>query len=263
MESERRGDPEGCSGEGDGVREGGSGRCSPASRSSFSGYRPCGQARNLGSGWMSALLSGLRDRTRRGRRHPVPSGLFSAPRRGAGQTGCWAWQPRGPAGAGSRSSSSGLSGPLPASSVCLLPFLGPKRTGSCRELRLPRCSWRAARLGLSGPPCSGPARRAADWGRKGALRGPDLLCPLSTGRASLHDKASLRLEQLRAEDQGWYECKVLLLDQQYDTFHNGSWVHLTIHGACVRARGPVRGACVRVSGQTCMVRACVSVRAGV
>lgn len=161
MESERRGDPEGCSGEGNGVREGGSGLCSPASHSSFLGYRPCGHARNLGSGWMNALLSGLRDRTRRGRWHPVPSGLFSAHHRSAGQTGCWAWQPRGPAGAGSLSSSSGLSGPLPTSSVSLLPFLGSKRMGSCRELRLSRCSWRAARLGLSGPPCSGPARRRA------------------------------------------------------------------------------------------------------
>lgn len=53
------------------------------------------------------------------------------------------------------------------------------------------------------------------------------------GRASLHDKASLRLEQVRSEDQGWYECKVLMLDQQYDTFHNGSWVHLTINGAYI------------------------------
>lgn len=50
------------------------------------------------------------------------------------------------------------------------------------------------------------------------------------GRASLHDKASLRIEQVRSEDQGWYECKVLMLDQQYDTFHNGSWVHLTVNG---------------------------------
>lgn len=58
--------------------------------------------------------------------------------------------------------------------------------------------------------------------------GSCLLCLL--GRASLHDKASLRLEQVRSEDQGWYECKVLMLDQQYDTFHNGSWVHLTING---------------------------------
>ena len=53
---------------------------------------------------------------------------------------------------------------------------------------------------------------------------------LPAGRASLHDKASLRIEQVRSEDQGWYECKVLMLDQQYDTFHNGSWVHLTVNG---------------------------------
>ncbi|MXQ88858.1 hypothetical protein E5288_WYG012198 [Bos mutus] len=52
---------------------------------------------------------------------------------------------------------------------------------------------------------------------------PPHVDPEYAGRASLHDKASLRLEQVRAEDQGWYECKVLLLDQQYDTFHNGSW----------------------------------------
>ncbi|NXY78473.1 TUTLB protein, partial [Glareola pratincola] len=54
-------------------------------------------------------------------------------------------------------------------------------------------------------------------------------CALPAGRASLHDKASLRIEQVRSEDQGWYECKVLMLDQQYDTFHNGSWVHLTVN----------------------------------
>lgn len=50
------------------------------------------------------------------------------------------------------------------------------------------------------------------------------------GRATLHDKASLRIDQTRSQDQGWYECKVLMLEQQYDTFHNGSWVHLTVNG---------------------------------
>ncbi|XP_034789977.3 protein turtle homolog B isoform X2 [Pan paniscus] len=58
---------------------------------------------------------------------------------------------------------------------------------------------------------------------------PPHVDPEYAGRASLHDKASLRLEQVRSEDQGWYECKVLMLDQQYDTFHNGSWVHLTVN----------------------------------
>lgn len=52
----------------------------------------------------------------------------------------------------------------------------------------------------------------------------------SPGRASLHGKASLQIDPLRSEDQGWYECRVLMLEQQYDTFHNGSWVHLTVNG---------------------------------
>lgn len=53
---------------------------------------------------------------------------------------------------------------------------------------------------------------------------------LSAGRASLHGKASLQIDPVRSEDQGWYECRVLMLEQQYDTFHNGSWVHLTVNG---------------------------------
>lgn len=59
-----------------------------------------------------------------------------------------------------------------------------------------------------------------------------VLCPLcvSAGRASLHGKASLQIDPVRSEDQGWYECRVLMLEQQYDTFHNGSWVHLTVNG---------------------------------
>lgn len=56
------------------------------------------------------------------------------------------------------------------------------------------------------------------------------MCLALSGRASLHGKSSLRIEQVRSDDQGWYECKVLMLEQQYDTFHNGSWVHLTVNG---------------------------------
>ncbi|XP_015193152.2 protein turtle homolog B isoform X1 [Lepisosteus oculatus] len=58
---------------------------------------------------------------------------------------------------------------------------------------------------------------------------PPHVDPEYAGRVSLHGKASLRIEQVRSEDQGWYECKVLMLEQQYDTFHNGSWVHLTVN----------------------------------
>lgn len=82
-----------------------------------------------------------------------------------------------------------------------------------------------------------PVRDEGSGGRRA-----DGLCPLPpAGRASLHDKASLRIEQVRSEDQGWYECKVLMLDQQYDTFHNGSWVHLTVNGESqTAARGGLR-----------------------
>lgn len=33
------------------------------------------------------------------------------------------------------------------------------------------------------------------------------------------------------EDQGWYECRVLFLDQHSpeQDFANGSWVHLTVN----------------------------------
>ncbi|KAK3555068.1 hypothetical protein QTP86_007983 [Hemibagrus guttatus] len=59
---------------------------------------------------------------------------------------------------------------------------------------------------------------------------PPHVDPEYAGRASLHGKSSLRIERVRSDDQGWYECKVLMLEQQYDTFHNGSWVHLTVNG---------------------------------
>lgn len=69
---------------------------------------------------------------------------------------------------------------------------------------------------------------------------------LSPGRASLHGKASLQIDPVRSEDQGWYECRVLMLEQQYDTFHNGSWVHLTVNG-----ESPAHGAC-SLAWELCM-----------
>ncbi|PWA22101.1 hypothetical protein CCH79_00010331 [Gambusia affinis] len=66
---------------------------------------------------------------------------------------------------------------------------------------------------------------------------------MAIGRASLHGKASLQIDPVRSEDQGWYECRVLMLEQQYDTFHNGSWVHLTVNGesaACMNGLARVK-----------------------
>ncbi|XP_028321803.1 protein turtle homolog B-like [Gouania willdenowi] len=58
---------------------------------------------------------------------------------------------------------------------------------------------------------------------------PPHVDPEYAGRATLYGKSSLRIEKVRSEDQGWYECKVLMLEQQFNTFHNGSWVHLTVN----------------------------------
>ncbi|XP_077012723.1 protein turtle homolog A isoform X2 [Tamandua tetradactyla] len=50
-------------------------------------------------------------------------------------------------------------------------------------------------------------------------------------RVRLQKGASLQIEALRVEDQGWYECRVLFLDRHSpeDDFANGSWVHLTVN----------------------------------
>ncbi|XP_057676324.1 protein turtle homolog B-like isoform X1 [Corythoichthys intestinalis] len=58
---------------------------------------------------------------------------------------------------------------------------------------------------------------------------PPHVDPEYAGRATLYGKSSLRIENVRSDDQGWYECKVLMLEQQYNTFYNGSWVHLTVN----------------------------------
>ncbi|KAL8184434.1 UNVERIFIED_CONTAM: hypothetical protein K2H54_016853 [Gekko kuhli] len=52
-----------------------------------------------------------------------------------------------------------------------------------------------------------------------------------TGRVRIYQGASLRIDQLRAEDQGWYECRVLFLDRPNsdDEFQNGTWIHLTVN----------------------------------
>ncbi|XP_048836380.1 protein turtle homolog B isoform X2 [Brienomyrus brachyistius] len=57
---------------------------------------------------------------------------------------------------------------------------------------------------------------------------PPHVDPEYAGRVTLQGKASLRIEQVRSADQGWYECRVLVLEQQTDPFQNGSWVHLTV-----------------------------------
>lgn len=55
--------------------------------------------------------------------------------------------------------------------------------------------------------------------------------PDYVGRVRLQKGASLQIEGLRVEDQGWYECRVLFLDKHSpeEDSANGSWVHLTVN----------------------------------
>ncbi|XP_053330726.1 protein turtle homolog A isoform X2 [Spea bombifrons] len=55
--------------------------------------------------------------------------------------------------------------------------------------------------------------------------------PQYLGRARIEEGASLHIDSLRSEDQGWYECRVLFLDRHHseEDFQNGTWVHLTVN----------------------------------
>ncbi|XP_076216154.1 protein turtle homolog A isoform X1 [Aptenodytes patagonicus] len=55
--------------------------------------------------------------------------------------------------------------------------------------------------------------------------------PEYIGRVRIEEGASLRINLLRAEDQGWYECRVLFLDRHSTDadFQNGTWIHLTVN----------------------------------
>ncbi|KAM6039611.1 protein turtle homolog A [Chlamydotis macqueenii] len=55
--------------------------------------------------------------------------------------------------------------------------------------------------------------------------------PEYIGRVRIEEGASLRIDLLRAEDQGWYECRVLFLDRHNTDadFQNGTWIHLTVN----------------------------------
>uniref|UniRef100_A0A7N5P2J4 Immunoglobulin superfamily member 9 n=1 Tax=Ailuropoda melanoleuca TaxID=9646 RepID=A0A7N5P2J4_AILME len=89
------------------------------------------------------------------------------------------------------------------------------------------------------PPAGRPPLHVIEWLRFGfllpifiqfGLYSPRI-DPDYAGRVRLQKGASLQIEGLRAEDQGWYECRVLFLDQHSpeDDSANGSWVHLTVH----------------------------------
>lgn len=53
---------------------------------------------------------------------------------------------------------------------------------------------------------------------------------VSAGRVSLVRITALRLEGLQLDDQGWYECRILLLDKPTDELRNGTWTVLSVTG---------------------------------
>ncbi|XP_013914081.1 PREDICTED: protein turtle homolog A [Thamnophis sirtalis] len=64
--------------------------------------------------------------------------------------------------------------------------------------------------------------------------------PDYVGRVRIEAGASLQIDRLRAEDQGWYECRVLFLNRPNndDEFQNGTWIHLIVHSPPVFQKTP-------------------------
>ncbi|KAK7934217.1 hypothetical protein WMY93_005113 [Mugilogobius chulae] len=62
--------------------------------------------------------------------------------------------------------------------------------------------------------------------------------PNYKGRVSLTQGASLLVEALTQEDEGWFECRILLLDSKTDDFQNGTWTFLSITAPPVFIKTP-------------------------
>uniref|UniRef100_A0A3Q3IF92 Immunoglobulin superfamily, member 9b n=1 Tax=Monopterus albus TaxID=43700 RepID=A0A3Q3IF92_MONAL len=62
--------------------------------------------------------------------------------------------------------------------------------------------------------------------------------PNYKGRVSLTRGASLLVERLTLDDEGWFECRILLLDSKTDDFHNGTWTFLSITAPPVFIKKP-------------------------
>ncbi|XP_068109656.1 protein turtle homolog A isoform X3 [Hyperolius riggenbachi] len=72
--------------------------------------------------------------------------------------------------------------------------------------------------------------------------------PQYLGRTRIEEGASLHIDSLRSDDQGWYECRVLFLDRHHgdEDFKNGTWIHLTVNSPPAFRETPPMSVEVRV-----------------
>lgn len=49
------------------------------------------------------------------------------------------------------------------------------------------------------------------------------------GRIRLVEMTAIEISDLRAQDEGWYECSVVPLEGTDDSAVNGSWIYLAIN----------------------------------
>uniref|UniRef100_A0A8C6X913 Protein turtle homolog A n=1 Tax=Naja naja TaxID=35670 RepID=A0A8C6X913_NAJNA len=80
--------------------------------------------------------------------------------------------------------------------------------------------------------------------------------PGYVGRVRIQAGASLQIDRLRAEDQGWYECRVLFLNRPNndDEFQNGTWIHLIVNSPPVFQKTPP--ALVEIQDQKSVTLSC-------
>jgi hypothetical protein len=69
---------------------------------------------------------------------------------------------------------------------------------------------------------------------------PAHIDPSYQGRVRLlHDRSSIELSDVRAEDEGWYECSVVYLRQTDEGAPNGTWVYLAVTGERINNTRPL------------------------
>ena len=59
---------------------------------------------------------------------------------------------------------------------------------------------------------------------------PPYIEPQYNGRVSLVDMKSLKIDEVTPEDEGWYECQIVVFDGDLSNTENGTFTHLIVIG---------------------------------